>query len=68
MNAPTRRVIVRRETVGLSAGYSVTVEPRVVTFPSRWPRDRAEALRIAGELSTANGWPVDDRTGDRGAK
>lgn len=63
---PERRIVIRREpfTLGRSP-WSVTIEPRVVTFPTQWAKDKASAVRIAHEMSAARGWPVDDRTSDR---
>lgn len=64
-----RRIVVRRELLKLGGGgWSVTIEPRVVTFPTQWARDKAEALRIAHEMSAARGWQVDDCTADKAAR
>ena len=62
---PDRAIIVRIERGALRPSFCVSIEPRTIDQPSQWTRDRAAALRIAGEISTAHGWPVDDRTGDR---
>lgn len=61
----TRAVIVRSDQSTLRPSYSVAIEPRTVDQPTQWTRDRAAALRLADEIGTANGWPVDDRTGDK---
>jgi hypothetical protein len=62
----SRRIIVAKEAFGNR--WSVTVEPRVATLPTQWARDAATALRIAYEMGAARGWPVEDRTGNKGAR
>lgn len=61
----SRRIIVAKETFGNR--WSVSIEPRVATLPTQWARDAATALRIAYEMGAARGWPVEDRTGNKGA-
>jgi hypothetical protein len=60
----SRRIIVAKEAIGNR--WSVTIEPRVATLPTQWARDAATALRIAYEMGAARGWPVEDRTGNKG--
>ena len=61
----SRCIIVAKEAFGNR--WSVSIEPRVATLPTQWARDAATALRIAYEMGAARGWPVEDRTGNKGA-
>ena len=53
------KIVITKQTFGLP--YTVTFEPRSISWPSREFRSHAEAKGCAEARSKAHGWPIEDQ-------